>query len=263
MDDFPRNDLERALQLAATDPAARADFLEMLLESRIYVLGHANSPASGDEITISAGDTLSLANWTHEDGQSYIPFFTSLEALQQSISGESGYLSFKARELFDTTRGSHLFLNPGQDFGKEFLPGEVDNLLDHGTSTPVETRVHRAETPVQLGEPKEYPVELVEGLTRLFARHGAIQRAYIALMQDSSADQPFSLLVGLELDGNVDLERIGLGHICAEYAPQGLPVDAMIMRPDDDGPSRYFREASDPFYERSWGQRLKSFLIHG
>lgn len=261
MDDFPRNDLERALQQAASDPAARSDFLNLLLDSRIFVIGHSDSPTKGDSITISAGDTLSLANWTNEDGQSYIPFFTSLEALQQSISGETGYLSFKARELFYTARGSHLFLNPGQAYGKEFLPNEIDNLLDLGTSTPVESRTHQAETPVKLGEPSEYPVALVEGLTRLFSRHGAIHRAYIALMEDSSADQPFSLLVGLELDGQLDLERIGLGHVCAEYAAPGLPVDVMIMREEDDGPSRYFREEATPFYERSWGQRLKGFLI--
>lgn len=261
MNDFPRNALEHALQMAATDPAARPDFFDLLLESKIYVIGHADSPVRGDTITIAAGDTLSLANWTRDDGQPYIPFFTSLEALQQSVSGETSYLSFKTRELFDSTRGSHLVLNPGQDFGKEFLPVEIDNLLDLGTSAPVEARVHRAGTPVKLGEPKDYPVELVEGLTRLFGRHGAIHRAYIALMQDSSLDESFSLLVGLELDAELDLERIGLGHICAEYAPAGMPVDLMIMRPDDDGPSRYFREETEPFYERSWGQRLKSFLI--
>mgnify|MGYP003111808593 CR=1 FL=1 len=261
MDEFPRNDIEHALQAAASDPAARAEFFEKLLDSRIYVIGYIpNRPTNGN-IAISAGDTLSLEHWTGENGQSYIPFFTSLEALQSAVDRKVGYLSFKGRELFDSTRGSQLVLNPGDAQCKAFRPDEVERLLDRGSGVADRSQVHEAKPPVEIGEPRDYPVALVEGMTRLLSRHAAVRRAYIALMKDSSSDQPFSLLLGLDLDGEIDLQAIGLGHVTAECAPKDLPVDVLVLADDEDGPSRYFREQAEPFYERSWGQRLKAFLV--
>jgi hypothetical protein len=234
----------------------------MLLDARIYVIAQVRETRDTSDFSIKAGDTLSLAHWTGEDGAAFIPFFSSLEALQQSVEGEVGYLTFSARELFASTRGKQLVLNPGQPQGKVFLPPEIDALLTQGIAAPVAPAAHEAEPPVEIGVPADYPVELVEGLTRLFAQHGAIKRAYLALLKDSSARQPFSLLVGLELDKPIDLQSIGIGHVTTAYAPDTMPVDILVLdETEDDGPSRYFREQAEPFYERSWGQRLRAFFV--
>ncbi|WP_420432589.1 enhanced serine sensitivity protein SseB C-terminal domain-containing protein [Hyphobacterium sp.] len=261
MDEFPRNDIEHALQAAASDPAAQAEFLAKLLDSRIYVIGHVPGARVNESIAIAAGDTLSIEHWTGQDGQSYVPFFTSLDALRQSVDRKIGYLSIKGRELFDSTRGRRLVLNPGSAWSWDFQPNEIGLLLDRGSGAFDRSYVHDAAPPVEIGQPRDYPAALVEGLTRLFARQAAVRRAYIALMKDSSSDQPFSLLLGLDLDGEIDLQAIGMSHVTAEYAPDELPVDVLILGNGDDDPSRYFREQAEPFYERSWGQRLKTFLV--
>lgn len=260
MVDFPRNELEHALQKAAVDPSARSSFIDILLPANVFVIGQSPiGPMNGDHV-FDQGEDVMIANWEYENGQPFIPFFTSLEALQESITEEVSYISLSAKELFELTLGSFLILNPGQAYGKEFTPIEVGQLLGADPRSPFETRAVETETPVQLGEPEQRPVELIDGLSRLFSQHGAIEKAYIALMNDPSQRAPLSLLVGIQLGGEIDLRAIGIGDVISAHAPNKLPVDVLMIAPDQDGPARYFYEHSQPFYERrkslfGWLQR--------
>lgn len=224
--------------------------MSILLPANVFVIGQSpNGPMNGDHV-LDQGDDVMLANWEYENGQPFIPFFTSLEALQESITEEVSYISLSAKELFELTRGSYLILNPGQAYGKEFTPIEVDRSLGGGDRSPFETRAIETGTPVQLGEPEQQPVELTEGLSRLFSRHAAIEKAYIALMNDPSQRAPLSLLVGIQRSGEIDLVAIGIGDVISAYAPQELPVDILMIAPDQEGPARYFYENAQPFYKR-------------
>jgi len=92
----------------------------------------SDSGLPAGEFRISGGDTLSLASFEFDDGQPFIPFFTSLDALTETVSGEAGYLSLQARKLMESTRGNSLVLNPGHEIAKEFTPEEVSRLLGSG-----------------------------------------------------------------------------------------------------------------------------------
>ncbi|PIW27918.1 MAG: hypothetical protein COW29_10380 [Rhodobacterales bacterium CG15_BIG_FIL_POST_REV_8_21_14_020_59_13] len=74
MTEFPRNELEAALQQAAEDPVARPDFFNLLLDATIYVIGKTDAGLPAGEFRISGGDTLSLASFEFDDGQPFIPF---------------------------------------------------------------------------------------------------------------------------------------------------------------------------------------------
>jgi len=264
MTDFPRNDLETAMQLAADDPVARPDFFVALLDARIYVIGDANTDLPDGEFRILEGDTLSVANFSFEDGQPYIPFFTSLEALNEAVSGETKYLSIGTRELLDSTRGNFLVLNPGQDIAKEFTPEEITSLLD---GTPIssngEYKLDENAT-VQIGQPAEEPVELIEALTRLFSRHSSVKRALLAQMLVEDKDKPLSLVIALDVDGNTDNLLRDLEIVVPDTAPADRPVDIVFLGEANSLVDNYF-QTSDvaPFYERSWGQRLKGFFVRG
>jgi len=130
MTEFPRNELEAALQQAAEDPVARPDFFNLLLDATIYVIGKTDAGLPAGEFRISGGDTLSLASFEFDDGQPFIPFFTSLDALTETVSGEAGYLSLQARKLMESTRGNSLVLNPGHEIAKEFTPEEVSRRTE-------------------------------------------------------------------------------------------------------------------------------------
>ena len=75
-----KNELETLLEKAATEPAHRPAFFRTLLESTVWVPGTA---AEGEAIVDDSA--LDLQHWEKEDGTTVIPFFTSLEAVQQAV----------------------------------------------------------------------------------------------------------------------------------------------------------------------------------
>ncbi|VFS78368.1 enhanced serine sensitivity protein SseB [Raoultella planticola] len=79
-----KNELETLLEKAATEPGHRPAFFRTLLESTVWVPGAA---AEGEQIVEESA--VDLQHWEKDDGASVIPFFTSLEALQQAVEDET------------------------------------------------------------------------------------------------------------------------------------------------------------------------------
>ena len=119
-----KNELEDLLEKAATEPAHRPAFFRTLLESTVWVPGTA---AQGEAVVEDSA--LDLQHWEKEDGTSVIPFFTSLEALQQAVEDEQAFVVMPVRTLFEMTLGETLFLNAKLPTGKEFMPREISLLI--------------------------------------------------------------------------------------------------------------------------------------
>ena len=95
----------------------------------VFVIQHGDHlPKSGDEFAMKPGDNVTLG-WLQHNGRSYIPFFTSLDALQLMTRDSVNYLKLNARDFLEMTRGSWLALNPYSDVGTEFSPDEVTTVL--------------------------------------------------------------------------------------------------------------------------------------
>jgi hypothetical protein len=90
----------------------------------VWVPGAA---AEGEQIVEESA--VDLQHWEKDDGASVIPFFTSLEALQQAVEDEQSFVVMPARTLFAMTLGETLFLNAKLATGKEFMPNEIRHLL--------------------------------------------------------------------------------------------------------------------------------------
>lgn len=253
------NPLERALQSAADDPASRPDFYRLLLDSVVFVIGGAAEGRSGNR-TLSAGEKINIQNWERSDGTPVIPFFTSLSALQQAVEEPAGYLGLPARSLFEATKGSTLVLNPKLEYGREFHPREIEALLAEGVPGLGEQRVSRKETKVLLGQPQVYPSRMVDALTMFLAKRSQVKAAYLLLMHDPSKDEKPHLVVGLDAEGDVEFLFREIGTVAADTSPNGDPVDFCRVAPGDRGLSEYFLESVEPFYQRSWGGRLKGML---
>lgn len=255
------NDLEVALARAATEPADRPEFYRVLLASEVFVLGHTESKGEG-RVTVPSGEKLSIVNWEKADGTPVIPFFASLEALRRAIKEEQSYVALPARSLFEVTAGATLVLNPASSHVKEFFPNEIEALLTTGMNQAPQTRVVQKATQVLLGQPANYPTEMVSALTILLAKHRGVKAAYLCLMHDASTQEKPSLVVGFEGEG---LERAmqEAGSVAADTAPKGQPVDFIKVVVGDKGLSSYFIESVKPFYERSWGSKLKSIFGSG
>lgn len=259
MESTAENALEIALRQAASEPAARPEFLRLLLESQIFILGHSDAAGDGDS-PLPAGSNLAIVHWTREDGSQAIPFFSSLPTLQRSIEGEQPYIMLSARALFELTQGAALFLNPRSDYGKEFFPEEISALLETGSSQRPKRRLVEKERRVLLAQPQDYPAEMVSSLTLLLAKHARVKAAYLALMHEPGATPEQSLVIGIEGEGDLDAALQEAGMVAGDTAPRDVPVDITRVQPGDPGFSEYFLNSTTPFYERRWGTRLKSAL---
>lgn len=257
--DANENQLEIALRLAADEPAHRPDFYKALLDSTVFILGHSDSSGLGERM-LEAGKKVSIQNWTHADGSPVIPFFSSLNSLQKAIEEEVAYMALPAKSLFEMTRGATLVLNPKLAYGKEFFPNEIDALLSEGVNRLPEQRITKKATQVLLGQPANYPEKMVDSLVTLFSKRGNVKAAYLTLMHDPSQDEKPHLVVGIEAEGDVESVIREAGVVAGDISPNNEPVDLYRVARDDKGLSEYFLREVQPFYERRWGSKIKSFL---
>lgn len=251
--------LESVLRLAADEPAHRPDFYKLLLNSTIYILGYSDQHWEGVR-TIEAGEKISIQNWEKNDGTPIIPFFTSLATLQKSIKNETNYMALPARALFEMTTGATLVLNPASDYRKEFFPNEIEALLTNGINRLPEQRITEKETQVLLGQPKTYPIKMVDSLKALLANRSNAKAAYLVLMHDPARDEKPHLVVGIWAEGDIEKLIREAGAVAGDTSPDGELVDLVRVVPGEDGLSEYFQREVKPFYERSWGGKLKSLF---
>jgi hypothetical protein len=253
-----QNELEHALERAASDPSSRPDFYRILLESEVLVLGHSDTPGEG-RAELPAGAKLSIVHWEKKDGMPVIPFFTSLTALRQSLKEEARFLGMPARSLFEMVKGETLVLNPASSYGKEFFPQEIESLLAVGLNHAPVQRIVEKQTQVLLGQPSNYPAQMVASIKTLLARHPNVDAAYLCLMQEPAAQTP-SLVVGFSGTGDISRAMAEAGSVAADTALPGTPVDFVKVVRGEDGMSDYFIRSVKPFYRRTMGTALKGFF---
>lgn len=250
--------LERALRLAADDPAQRPGFCRALLQADVYVLGEAEQVASG---AFDAGAHISIQNWTRGDGSTVIPFFSSVLALQRAVATDCNYLQLSARALFEITRGTALVLNPRSAYYKELQPDEIEALLRAGAPPPaaeveVEVDLDAEPTQVFVGPPAIYPDRMIDALTTLLARRATVRAAYLSLILAPAVDSRPHLLVGIEADGEAEQVLRDASAVARATAPPGEVVDLTLVTAGEDELSDYLLLSVPAFYERRWGVRL-------
>jgi len=125
----PQNPLEHVLVAAVAEPDARATFYRLVLESFLYVIDEGEAGVGTGRAILSEGTTLQIVNVEIGD-ISYVPVFTSMPRLEAVIRQPRRYVSLLGRDFFQIVRGSHVILNFGSEYGKQFVPSEIDAMLD-------------------------------------------------------------------------------------------------------------------------------------
>ncbi|MBJ7223870.1 MULTISPECIES: enhanced serine sensitivity protein SseB [unclassified Brenneria] len=263
MDFSPQNKLEEVLILAATEPAHRPEFFSQLLDATVFVLGSSDESDAPGEKTLHAGSNVQIQHWEKADGVSVIPFFSSLDALQQAITEEQSFLALPARSLFELTLGATLFLNPKLPYGKEFLPQEVEHMLSGEGHGFVQRQVVEEDTEVLLSQPADKPVQMIDSLTQLFSKYRHVRRAFVAQIHEAGEQEPH-LIIGLDVDTDEVDELIhAAGSVASDTAPDDRPVDLCLVKEGEPGVSHYLIKHTTPFYERKWGSFLRDFKSTG
>lgn len=241
MGDSEVHEVEKLLAEAANDPAAAPAFVTALLESTVIVPG----TASGDR-------TANLADLLGPGRGSVQPFYTSEARLSETVDVVPGFerhfLALPCRMLWQMTRGATLVLNPHSTHGKEFLPGEIAQLLDGAaTLTP---RVVQAETRVLVGEPARVPPGMTDVLSVLFTRHPEVDEAVLGWKvtpQEDSMDESYLLVI---VGDPLIRDTLGpeLRQALVTYSLSS-PIDVMYAAPG----SGHLLTGVRPFYRRKRG----------
>ncbi|MCQ4968717.1 enhanced serine sensitivity protein SseB [Atlantibacter hermannii] len=248
-----KNELETLLEKAATEPAHRPAFFRMLLESTVWVPG---TSANGD--AVDADSALDLQHWEKEDGTSVIPFFSSLEALQQAVEDEQAFVAMPVRTLFEMTLGETLFLNAKLPTGKEFTPREISHLVsEEGNPLSTQEVIEGGQT-LLLSEVAEPPAQMVDSLTTLFKTLKTVKRAWLCSIKEGT-DAPSNLLIGIEAIGDIDAIIQAAGSVATDTLPGDEPIDICLVTEGEKGVSHFIMAHVTPFYERRWGSFLRDF----
>ena len=172
------NKLEESLIKASEDASHRPQFYKDFLEADVFIIEESSSLRKEGDITLEKDEELRLMSIDIE-GKPYLPIFSSLQRLQSAIEEEVSYIAINSLEFLKMTQGAEIILNPGADFGKEFTQSEITSILDGSIWKPSESYVAKKDTQILLGQPSNYPHELVKELAKLF-KH--IKRVKLSLI---------------------------------------------------------------------------------
>ena len=225
--------LEELLQAAAADRGAAPAFVEALLGSTVIVPGRASDDR-----------TVNLADLRGPDGRSVQPFYTSEARLRETLEVvpgfERAFLWMPCRALWEMTRGATLVLNPHSPYGKEFLPGEIGQLLSGDAAlTP---QVVAAGTRVLVGEPASVPPGMTAALAAVFAEHPDVAEAVLGWKVTPPSDASYLLVVVGPPSLRSSLAA-DLGRALATFST-AAPVDVLYSSPG----ARHLLHGVAPFY---------------
>lgn len=252
------NQLEKVLWLAYKDPELRPKFYRLLLDSKVYVLEQEHIDEGQNPIE---HDSIQIPTWRNHHGEPHVPFFTSIEALQEvATTTATTARRVPARQLFEMTLGYTLVLNPGHNNQKVFSAQEIQDLLN-GTLTEsklVSRRTQSGES-IWVVSLEDYPALMIDALTQYFSTCDRVQEAYLAWTTDGTSHDTPHYLVGILPDRVTDLEPIvnKIGGITKDTEPNGIPVDVLIIDAIHGQLSKYLLDQAEPFYRHVWGSRLK------
>ena len=244
---LPENDLEIALRRSSSEAAYRPEFYNKLLSENVFILTDGSSLDNGAQ-TLEQGSQVSILKLT--DGR--IPVFTAKERIfdKNVIKEKVTYLAMKGEDLFNLAKGASFILNPYSDYGKELFPAEVERLLN---GTILEGRHEQItitkNTDVLIGQPANYPTEIVNSLTKLFEDRPAVKAAYLGWIHDPSSPQPPHLIIGLDMtDENAENIINECGFIANQYLEPEEIID--FIKIGKSGLSDYFVNDTQPFFKR-------------
>jgi hypothetical protein len=242
----PENRLEALLMQAATDPAARPEFMRTLLEFDLFVLIDKTGAQYGSFVT-KPGETMRIKGMTVQ-GQYQIPVFTSERRLREFITTQESFARLKGQDLFEMLASQEpgAMLNPGASYGKLFLHEEIVSLAD-GTYFGPKQQVVQKETQVLIGMPIEYPARLIEALQNYFRTNPRVKKAYYAQIHMPDSGEPPHLILSVDVEGDYRQVATGMNDVILGAVGQGQIVDMVQFGTGtlDD----YFRQQK-PFYER-------------
>jgi SseB protein C-terminal domain/SseB protein N-terminal domain len=245
----PENELERLLVLATHDEAARPAFARALIDSRCFMALFNATPgmpitASGSNV-IPEGAELAV-NYVEHKGRKYVPFFSSPLRIWDMTRESHVAAPDTVRAMFERDPQNSYLLNPGSDFGKEFFPHEIDELL-RGDFDPPQNgrRITEKEEHALIGVPTDYPHKFASVLRQWFSSELDVEQAFLS--SAAIEGRPPVLLLEVVSRSTHEALMARLGPILERFRPPGRIIDSTVHT---DSACVFAKGVVEPFYER-------------
>ena len=253
------NEIESLLMLAYKEPDARPRFVRALLDADAFVALFGEAPdtplvEAGTNV-LRAGIKLQQRTLTR-NGVASVPFFSSPGRAWAMTRDNHVIAPTKVRDLFRLHPGAYFTLNPGSEFGKEFTPDEIADLLAGGIGSSPKPFVAKGGEKVLVGAPADVPQLLIKALAEAFRTMPEIEAAYLA--QAVVAGREPGLMLEVKSSANRETLLGKVGPLIEKFAPPRRPIDMHVAARDEQLLSaRIVR----PFFVRKSGlRRLLPFL---
>jgi hypothetical protein len=244
---WPFNELERALDAAATDSSKMPAFWAVLLGSTLAAVAHMT--AEGDEAADQGGSRVMI--FTADDGKQAVMCFTSVDLARACITQPVAITETPATMLMDHLGEISLILNPSGPVAKEFSPAEI-RAARQGVTHLGKNQMHvAADTQVYFGALADEPHELVEAVVSACRGDETVKAAYLSgVCMPAAGDTAAHPLIGIDAD-HFDSAKAKVSRAMGGWtAREKKPVDFVDMRQPSEFAS-HLRKAGKRIYKRT------------
>ncbi len=253
---LPSNPLEQALFNSASDKSLLPTFYNLLMKSNVFILGSIIGKENGT-FNINEDQEFDIQHWENEEDNSpVIPFFTSMQMLQQAIPEDTSYIEIPSTSFMEMTLGVSLVLNPNTDYGVELDFSDVSGLLD---IDPVALLDEQNDEEIEDGEMflgilDNRPENLCKAMTEVFSNYPEVETAYMAAIHVPSESKEAHLLIGIEGKGDLDAAIPDIADKIPEKENDSDYEMFDFYTMSDDDPeeiSQFLKENNTAFYHAS------------
>lgn len=194
---------------------------------------------------LKEGTLINFKLLTNQDDESFFIAFTDWDELRKWSKDHvqtliMRYEDYKAMLLKDPDVAKGFVINPYNQ--NIIITPQLMEYIERRKSEVVITK----DTKIMLGQPSNYPHEMVNALSKFFKKHREVDEAYIFLAQREDEDKPNLLLViGFEGDKSVLFPQVAA--IAQEYLGKDEYIDIV---PLDSTFGREAVKGAEPFYKK-------------
>lgn len=106
----------------------------------------------------------------------------------------------------------------------------------------------RSEKKIIVGQPAQYPTQLITALKTYFENCPEVEAAYLAQISGGAETTPPHPVIGVEVSGEFTNIQKEMGEIVFEACEDGEIVDVMPL--GADAVSEYMKRQTQPFYKK-------------
>lgn len=251
------NRLTALLSRAAdAEPGAAAEFFRELLAATVFTAlergrtAPAVSPIVGEKPLAELGYMI-----VHYQGNQALPIFTEPEFVEQWADEELPVHPLPFRELVQwVPQGMWLYVNPGQEVGKEFTPWEIEGLRQGVDAIPDLVAALDEHSEVEefvINTSRDLFPDFKEQLRPILEIYPELREAFLVTMQEGDQGLPKPVL-GIRYEGIPEAKRIYLRSEFERASEEFLPPESQLMIVEDlqnpTSPNHRLFEEATPFY---------------